>query len=245
MIHDQRVAIAQEIAGQILNRYGRDIVGIAVYGSVAKGEDAEHSDVELWIATTDQVASRDVLCIYQGVSVELYYGVAQEFLADAQHVDPYWPLRADMRRSLLVLYERDNFFDKLRQAAAALPEEEFHEALRVQMLRLRELVGKLRNAQAQQDRYGVLALARDMTFGVALLIGLANRRYYPSQRGLYQQSKQMPLQPEHYAELLDAAGGFTSTNLMHVYEAALALWDDVQRFIESQGVVWSRDRLLI
>ena len=241
----ERIEIAREITDQIVSRYGPDIIGIVVYGSVAKGEDAEHSDLELWIATTDQLPSREVLCIYQGLSVELFYGLAEGFIADAQHVDPFWPIRADMRRSFLVLYERDDFFERLRQAARMLNEDDFLQAMRVRMLRTYDLVGKLRNAWTQHDHYGVLAIARDIAFSFALLIGLANRCYYPSQRGMYHQSKQMPLQPEYYAELVEVAGGFTNTDPEQVYRAAIELWEQVRSFVERLGIVWERDELII
>jgi hypothetical protein len=245
MNHDERIEIAREIADQIVSRYDQDIIGITVYGSVAKGEDAEHSDLELWIATTDQLPSREVLCIYQGLCIELFYGLAEGFIADAQHVDPLWPIRADMRRSCLVLYERDDFFERLRQAARMVNEDDFFQAMKVRMLRTYDLVGKLRNAWTQQDHYGVLTIARDMTFSFSLLIGLANRRYYPSQRGMYQQSKQMPLQPEHYAELVEVAGGFTNIDTEQVYRAAIELWEQVRHFVERLGIVWERDELII
>jgi len=50
MNYDERIEIAREITDQIVSRYGPDIIGVAVYGSVAKDEDAEHSDLELWMA---------------------------------------------------------------------------------------------------------------------------------------------------------------------------------------------------
>lgn len=242
---NKRIQAANEIAERILGEYGEQILGIAAYGSLAKGEDTQFSDLELWIATSGDMPSREVLGIYKGISVELYYGPADEFIEDARQVSPYWPVRADMRRSYLVLYERDDFFERVRKAASELKDEDFIAAAKLLLLRTRELEGKLRSARSRDDAYGVLAVARQMVFNFALLIGLVNRSYYPSQRGMYQLSKEMPLKPTRYPELLDAAGGFTTTEPREVYTAAIELWSDFQRFVTQLGIQWEVDGLVI
>ena len=245
MNHNDRIELARKIADQIVNRYGRDIIGIALYGSVAKNEDAEYSDLEFWIATTNNLPSREVLSIYQGQSIELFYGPAESFITDTKTVTPLWPLQADMRRSFVIMHEHDNYFERIHQATMVLSEKDFIDAIRERMLRTFELVGKLRNAWAIKDHFGILALAREMTFSFALIIGLVNRSYYKSQRGMYQKSKEMPLKPENYVELVDLAGGFKSTNMEQVYNAAINLWEQTRRFINDQGVVWEEDELII
>ena len=245
LTHEERIALAQEIADRILDKYGRDIIGIAVYGSVAKLEDAEYSDLELWVATTDAVPSRDLLSIYKGCSVEVFYGPAQMFLDDTAKVNPMWPIRADMRRSYLVLFECDEFFSRLRVAAGNIQERDFHSALREQMLWTQQLIGKIRNAWVQSDNYGLLAAGRDLAFSSTLLVGLANRRYYPGQRGLYQRALQLPIQPVNYGPLLDQTGGFTTNNPADVYTAALALWANLQEFVAALDIYWAEDKLIL
>src|SRR4030042_1431184 len=212
MNHNYLIELARIIAYQIVSRYGKEIIGIALYCSVAKNEDAEYSDLEFWIATTDKVPSREVLSIYKGQSIELFYGQAENFITDTKTCSPFWPLQADMRRSFIIMHEQNNYFEKIHQAAMGLPENDFSDAIKERMLRTLELVGKLRNAWGNNDQYGILALARELAFSFALIIGLVNRSYYKSQRGMYQKSKEMPLKPEDYAKLVDIAGGFTDTN---------------------------------
>jgi kanamycin nucleotidyltransferase len=245
MTHEERMVLVREIANRILEKYGTDIIAIALYGSVAKNEDAEFSDLELWVATTEAVPSRDLLSRYRGCSVEVFYGPAQLFLDDAAAVDPFWPIRADMRRSYVVLFERDGFFSSLQAAAQSLESSDFDEATRAQMLWLQEALGKLLNAHARADSYGVLAAGRDFAFGTALLVGLVNRRYYPGQRGLYRLAQQLPLQPSGYGPLLDQVGGFTTCDPSDVYSAALELWENVQSFVSARGIVWDEEHLAI
>src|SRR4030042_5925553 len=212
MNHNDRIELARIIAEQIVGRYGKEIIGIALYGSVAKNEDAEYSDLEFWIATTNKIPSREVLCIYKGQSIELFYGPADNFVSDTKSITPFWPLQADMRRSFIIMHEQVKYFDRIHKAANNIDEQAYNDAIRERMLRTFELIGKLKNAMGIKDQYGILALARDITFSFALLIGLVNRSYYKSQRGMYQKSKEMPLKPDNYSELLDIAGGFERTD---------------------------------
>jgi kanamycin nucleotidyltransferase len=245
MNHNDRIELVREIANKIVDRYGKDIIGIALYGSVAKNEDAEYSDLEFWIATTNKIPSRDVLCIYKGQSIELFYGPADNFISDTKTVTPFWPLKADMRRSFIILHEQEKYFDRIHQAANDIDEQAYNDAIRERMLHTFELIGKLKNAREINDKYGILALARDITFSFALLIGLVNRSFYKSQRGMYNKSKEMPLKPNNYSELLDIAGGFESTDTEKVYKATIGLWEQTRRFINDQGIIWDRDELIL
>ncbi len=50
MTHEQRLDIASEVADRVVQKYGERVSEIAIYGSVAKGEDSAHSDLDLWVA---------------------------------------------------------------------------------------------------------------------------------------------------------------------------------------------------
>ena len=172
-------------------------------------------------------------------------GPADNFISDKKSIPPFWPLQADMRRSFIIIHEQVKYFDRIHKAANNIDEQAYNDAIRERMLRTFELIGKLKNAMGIKDQYGILALARDITFSFALLIGLVNRSYYKSQRGMYQKSKEMPLKPYNYSELLDIAGGFESTDTEKVYKATIHLWEQTRRFISDQGIIWDRDELIL
>ena len=113
------------------------------------------------------------------------------------------------------------------------------------MVRLHEVGGKLHSSRARGDHYGLLKAGRDLTYNTAIIIGLANRRYYPNTRELYPLSLHMPLQPEAYPQLLDPAGSFTTTEPVEVYAAATRLWDNLQQFVHRLGVEWEDDQIAL
>ncbi len=239
------MAVANQLAQEILKRYGGSVVAMAVYGSTAKNEDGEHSDLEMWVATTEDLPVKEDMFIYSGVLVDLSRCPAKEALDEARRVTPFWPVEADGFRSYLVLYERGDFIDKLREATSNLKDEDFRAAIQKLMLSTYERVGKLKNAWQRDDVYGVLHMGRGIAYSAAMLIGLANRRCYSSFRGMYQLSKQMERKPKEYDRLVDVAGGFVTADKERVYRAALELWENMQEFARELGIRWVDEKLVI
>jgi kanamycin nucleotidyltransferase len=243
--HEERVEIANEIAAAILREHGEAIVAIAIYGSVAKNEDGEHSDLEMWVATHPDFPRRELLYVYRGIPVEVSYSPADKFLEAAGRVSPEWAIEADAYNSYVVLHDRGNFVERLKAAASDLPEAGFSEAIRTRMVMTYETAGKLKNAWARGDSYGVTAHEQRLAWSTAMLLGLINRRYYPSGRGFYQLSRQMERKPKDYDRLLDLAGGFTPAGREDTYRAALELWDNLQELLGDLGIEWREERLQV
>jgi kanamycin nucleotidyltransferase len=243
MEHARRLALAGEITQVLLRRHGDDILAVAVWGSVARGADTAHSDLELWAVTTAALPPREALRVAGDVVVQVSRTTADRALADAGTVDRFWPINAAKWREYRALVDRSGFCARLRAATTGLRDEAFDRALRDAMRPLPEVAGKLHSSRERGDRYGLLKAGRDLTHNTALIIGLANRRHYPSTREYYPLSLAMPRQPSRYRALLDEAGGFATAEPARVYAAATALWDDLRRFVRELGIAWDDDTL--
>ena len=80
-------------------------------------------------------------------------------------------------------------------------------------------------------------------FDRALIVGLANKHYYHSERDMYEHEREMSLQLVNYGRLLDVAGGFTTHNWQEVYRAAIRLWKMLLEFIATIDIAWDKDEL--
>lgn len=246
LTHEERLDIASAIADKIVEKYGDRVSAIAIYGSVAKGEDSAHSDLDLWVATTQPI--EDVrFFVYKGIPISINWDTENGRIKSAGHVTPFWPMDADELRSYIVLFERGDFLERLREAASNLNEEDFLSSIRVLMARVCETSNRLHNAWEAGDHYRLLVDGRLLTWGTAMMLGLLNRRYYKGGggRGFYQLSKQMPKQPKDYANLLDLAGGFTTVEDEAVYRAGVALWLNLCDLVRDEGVDWQSNDLPI
>ncbi len=239
MTHEERLEIAQEVAGRILEKYGERVTAIAVYGSVAKGEDKEHSDLDMWVATATSEPVEDVrFFVYRGIPVSINWDTEEGRIRTAGRVSPFWPIEADEVRSFLMLFERGDFAERLREAASTLPDEDFVRSTRVLMARACESTNKVRNAWEAGDHYRLLVEGRLLALMTGMVLGLLNRRYYAGGRGFYQMARQMPRQPKDYSRLVDLAGGFSTVEAEVVYKAAVELWENLCELVLAEGVEW-------
>lgn len=246
MTHEERLRIAREVADRILEKYGDQVSAIAVYGSVAKGEDSTHSDVDLWVATATSQPIEDIrFFVYKGIPISINWDTEEGRITSAGRVIPSWPLDADELRTYRVLFEQGDFTQRLREAAFNVREEDFLSSMRVFMPRVCETSNKVRNSWEAADHYRLLVNGRWLAWGTAMMLGLLNRRYYPGGRGFYQLSKQLPKQPKDYSTLLDMAGGFTTHDAEMVYKAAIELWANLCELVRAEGVEWEYNELPI
>ncbi len=242
MTHEERLQIAREVAQKILEKHSDNITAIAIYGSTAKGEDGPHSDLDMWVATREPMDDGRFF-VYRGMPFSINWDTEEGRIRSAGRVNSFWPMEADEFRSYIVLFERGDFFERLREATLELKEEDFTQSVQVRMARTFESSNKVRQAWGRGDRYTLLAEARVLTWSVAMTLGVLNRRYYRSGRSFYQASKEMPLQPKDYPWLLDVAGGFTTVEPEQVYRAGMELWDNLVQLVAEQGIEWDFDEL--
>jgi predicted nucleotidyltransferase len=242
MTHEERLRIARQVADRIVRKHGERITAIAAYGSVAKNEDRTYSDLDMWVATTEPF--EDVrFFVYSDMAISIAWDTEQVRLEYARQVTPSWPLQADEVRSYIVLFERGDFMQRLREAALDVREEEFASAIRLLMAHATETINKIRNTRETGDHYRLMVEGRWLALHSTMALGLLNRRYYPGGRGLYRLARQLPKQPKDYARLLDVAGGFTTAEGEVVYEAAMELWANLCELMRGEGVEWDSSEI--
>ena len=131
MNHAQRIALANDLTQRILARYGAEVLGVAIYGSVARGDDSEYSDLEIKVVTSNAVAESDVEYVHSsGAKVEINYEPEDTYLHNAGSVGDHWWHSAGQYHGQLIIYQRDDS-DVFARATAA------SEALIKTMLRSR------------------------------------------------------------------------------------------------------------
>ena len=242
MTHEERLQIARELAQKILDKHGENVTAIAIYGSTAKGEDGPYSDLDIWVATRQPIDDTRFFA-YRGLPISINWDTEEGRIKSAGHVTSFWPMEADEFRSYVVLFERGDFIKRLHEAATDLKEEDFATSAQVRMARTLESMNKVRQAWERGDSYTLLAQGRVLAWNVAMTLGVLNRRYYPSGRGFYQASKEMPLQPKDYPRLLDLAGGFTTVEPDEIYRAGMELWDNLAQLVTELGISWDFDEM--
>jgi predicted nucleotidyltransferase len=182
--HDELLDLAHELTRRLLARHGQEaILAVGLHGPVARGEDSEASDLHLAVITTGpevQIPTR--MLRHRGVVVDLGTIAAEDYLDEAGHIGPLWPLAADQYLHHLALHDPTGFFDKLRQAhesaVASSPPETFLAAAGYDLAELASWEARARADELNGELPGALLAVKEAAVLAALVIGLVRRTPY-------------------------------------------------------------------
>ena len=145
-----RLELAKTIAVDLQRREGRNLVAVGVYGSVARGEERHHSDVDLLV-----VVRRKRRRIQHGIHDGILVTVLQQTPAEAR--DEVTGSRPGMNDalggwgSMRPLFDPSGLLRRLRDRARRPTARQFRGAARFHFLEAYEDLGKLWNAIEARD----------------------------------------------------------------------------------------------
>jgi hypothetical protein len=183
--NELRLEIARRCVERKRRELGDAMLAGAVYGSVAYGAAAEHSDVEVIVVTDESVEERDENFFDEGIQVECAIVRAERVLESAGKVGWDWGITADAYRHQVPIWDPGAFFERLRAAAASIPDEDFTRTLEGTWWWCFETRGKFLNALAADDVLRALNLGWQFAYAGAMRLALRDRKPYESMRTLW------------------------------------------------------------
>ena len=140
-----RLKLAERMAAELRRRERRNLVAVGLYGSVARGEDRTHSDVDLLVVVRKKRATIQHL-VRAGTLVTILQQTPAEARAEVTGS------RADLNaalggwQSMQLMYDPSGLLSRLTKRAKHPTREQFRQAARQAFLETYEDLGKLRNA---------------------------------------------------------------------------------------------------
>lgn len=150
MVESPRLILTRNILDELKVREARNLVAFGVFGSVARGQDRRHSDLDLLVVLRRKRGTPRVE-LRQGVLVTYLRLTPDEARAEVYSAEPDLSGRLEGWRSLRPLYDPDGFLRRLRARARRPPMSQFREAAHRGLLGAYEDLGKLRNAAEAKD----------------------------------------------------------------------------------------------
>jgi kanamycin nucleotidyltransferase len=208
--HDERRAIADAALSWLRAEHGEDLVAAALFGSTASKSDGPFSDVQMWAVVEDRAGARSNLSWVWGpgkLTVERM--TVTQAITRAAAVDGRWPLVQARFVRASPLWEaprQAGFVERLRAAAADLPEAARREAVAECVLEMYEALGKLRNCRAG-PMGDVTRIAFDFGEPLMRLVALRHRYVFGSSRRLLAEAHHLDGPPGYKPLLERLAGG--------------------------------------
>jgi len=161
--------LADRVARQLRRREGRNLIAVAVYGSVAQGEERRHSDLDMLLIRRrprrlPRTAVRD------GVLVTFLQMTPEAARAELSGANPNLPEALSGWRSIRALYDPTGIIGTLRRKAGRPTAAQFRKAARAAFLATYEDYGKLRNALDAGDHEEAREMAIWFTGGAMAIL---------------------------------------------------------------------------
>ena len=178
-----RWQLAGQLRDAIQRRWSAEVQAVAVYGSLAHGDDSDGSDVDLLVVTYRQGAGpRPALRQVNGLLVDLTVVSADEGLRQARELAPTWPLTADRFVTTKALHDPRGWLGAQRGArlgrlAEARPSE-FSSLARHSWCRAASAHARAVRLAEWYDTEAALLLLGEARLNAAMVIGLLSRTYF-------------------------------------------------------------------
>ncbi len=147
----RRLRLSERIAEELRRREGRNLVGVGVFGSVARGTDREFSDIDLLVVVRRKRRSFRHR-MREGILVTVLQMTPAEARREVTGRGPWLGEALAGWRSMRALYDPTRLIARLKARARRPTARQFRESARRALLEAYEDYGKLRNAIAAGDR---------------------------------------------------------------------------------------------
>lgn len=201
----ERTAVLNRIIQELQQTFGDAILVIALYGSMARGDDLPFSDIELFCVVNGTGIDYSLEWVYGAGKVGVNIMSDDQACADAKLLDDDWACWKGQFLYSRLLNGDEQYLQQLRQLVASPPEHEFHRVIEEMIVGgIYEWIGKLRNAQFVGNWAAIPSLACHFVEDIAQILGIAHRQCYTTGSRTLADSLTLPHRPAGYDELCHA-----------------------------------------
>lgn len=184
MVSTPRLSLAQQLAEEWRRREGRNLLAVAVYGSVASGTERAHSDIDLLVLVR-RPTGRPGAAVRRGFLVTVREMTRVEAWDEVRGFHLALPEILGGWRSMRPLYDPTGLVARLAEMSQPVRASQFREAARRCFPSVYEDLGKLRDAIEVRDRARMREMAIWFTGGAAWLALLLDRHVVASGKEMF------------------------------------------------------------
>ncbi len=245
--HEDRVRIAKEVSGRIIQSYGENVVAVYIIGSTSKNLDRPYSDLEMIAALRDDAANEPSMkyYIYNGLIVQVEYRTESYTLKDASRLTREWPLAADESHNRIILFERQGFFSRLDRAGREAETADTKEVVGYGIVGMFEGLAVMMNGALGKDEIAVRTAGFWFAWDTAKLVLLLNRKYVPTSSWFWKEVNACKLKPEDFWKRIEKLAGFKHASTEEMIVIAKTLISDMLGIVEPLGVLVKSSEVIV
>jgi kanamycin nucleotidyltransferase len=177
--HAERVSLSEALMASLQDTYKSDLLAVALFGSMSRGEDKDYSDVDMIAIVKGEKIADELYGIRNGLS----YGI-DIFSQDVVHgkitaIHSRWPLLVGKFATAKPLIDEQHLFDAYAQLYKDTIRQDFKPYIR--QIFMEEIYGecnKLISTTHFGTREQVLYISHRFFTKMVLFLGVINKTYY-------------------------------------------------------------------
>jgi hypothetical protein len=203
MDHAERNKLARALTARLVAEHGDAILLGGVFGSAARGDDTEWSDLDLLYVLREGTALRGRTFLFQGAPVVLNVLTQAELEASLRAPNPSWPFWMGVLDVLRPLAGDVGHLRRWMELGQSLDDTAFRVAVEPHMPGLvLESYGRIRSSAARNNQRDAAHAAIEVLYEMKTALCLLNRRWVTRDyfAGL-EQSFAFPLRPQGWEQM--------------------------------------------
>jgi len=230
--------LAQAIKEALLKKWN-DVEAVGLFGSVARGEDIQWSDLDMICIVKSMTGKEDLFFIYKEVPVWVEVWSKSYIAGKMRQLEPgpEWPVSANKWYEVIPLYDPSGIFRELRNLVEALPASFYIIGAEESLLNAYLWLNKIRAGHEAGDEIEAREAAHHFAHDLALFTAYFNRTFYKrGSKSIFVEYKEFKIIPAHYADEIHKLAGHVFVDLPTLRASADKLWVECLRTAELRGI---------
>jgi kanamycin nucleotidyltransferase len=241
----ERWSVVEQLVPLWKEKFGNNLLAVAVSASMARGTDAVYSDVELDVFVREKPSSGEdgyLQRVVDGMLVEAIYYTPEEFLQDRTSLARHWYMSDS--DTLVPVYNQDFVSSLMAQVRAIRHSEvDFIRAASRERFELQESFSKVLNAAEKDNQVGISLLVMDASMRLLHVLALLNRHSFTTFGQFIAEARTFTVKPERFDDLLDVLVEGTYRDLSALRELFLTVFAGLESLFARRGVQLYQDEL--
>lgn len=232
---DERRKIAREMIPLIKNKFGDNLIGLAYVGSMARDDDADHSDIEL-VAYLKEMPTKKGLNamskIRDGVLVELEWTTKEDEIKNTHEVTRDWYIAgSDFQKAII----NDELITEINDFVPENLEQRCRDRAAVRWYEVQEATGKLFNALDQNNIEGIPLLFFELCLQMLIVLSFINLTPYTTMSKFVTQAKSFAVKPDSFDDLMDILIKGKYTDLENLRAIVERVFEEFEELFSRMG----------
>lgn len=191
---EERKDFANQILGQLQNKYKDDLLAVAIYGSVGRDEDTEYSDIEMIAIVKGQGIEENYENLYRGLKYEVEVISEDIGIKEITDIEINWSLVVGIYLKNKILLDNDGVFERYKKLYEKVIAGNINEGIRkIFVDDIYEQTSKFLNASKYGSKEQIRFLAMHLFQKMIGFMGVINKSYYLSASTRAEQAMAFPI----------------------------------------------------